>query len=121
MQLLTDAVALLKQVDGFDGVWPAIIPGSALNDADHVQVLVTEVVTDHHDYGSGRSTAKTQTVAVNIYYGVNANVNADTAEKTAVSLFLENYWTVTYDPGHYMDPDTSALTKIFQFSRTIEE
>ncbi|WP_333603651.1 DUF806 family protein [Lactobacillus acetotolerans] len=103
-----------------DHVYINIIPKNVQDDSEFTDVLVTDVVESYGNYGSDKSTTLDETIALNIFYGLNTDTNAELLEDAIVSIFEQRGWSCIYSTGYTIDPDTNQLTKIMHFKRTKE-
>lgn len=103
-----------------DDIFVGLMPRSAQDSAAETVIDVTEVTEDLDDYGSNAPNTREQRIAVNIYYGLNKIDYMDLIEKEIESIFLSHKWQIRVSEPHSPDPDTAQETKIYQFSRTVE-
>lgn len=91
--------------------WP---PNDDL-DANKTDVLITEVNDLPTDYGSNQSNMMQETVALNIFYAADSDIDFDKFEQPLLNVFENQGWFCNYSPGHTIDPDTLQTTKVFRF------
>ena len=95
------------------------LPNDVMTDTSHSVILISEVSDMAADYGSNRSTTMKERIALNIYYALNTTIDFDCLEQKIISAFEADNWSLTYSPGHSVDPSTKQLTKVMQFQKFI--
>lgn len=121
MSAVTEVAALLKPIDGVDGVYPTKLPDNVSTDTANTVILVTETLADSPAvFGSDKTTTFKRTVAINIFYGLSKSDQSDDIEGAIFSALENAGWYQTYTAGHVLDPDTNQLSRAMQFTNQKE-
>lgn len=100
-------------IAGIDNVYTFNIPAEMVENTDQTIVLITDANTNPAVYGNNDFNALSRTIEIQVFYKKDLNIDPETIEVKLYKLFTNDYWTVSENRGHTIDPDTQQITTTF--------
>lgn len=100
-------------LSGVNKVYAFNIPAEMVENIDQTIILITDANTSPTVYGSNDFNALTRNIEIQIFYKKNLNIDPEQLETKLYKIFTNEYWSVSENRGHTVDPDTEQLTTTF--------
>jgi len=121
MAAVMEVKDILQGLSGIDGIATLQLSDAQAVDVEDTIVLISEVQSNYTaDYGSDRTTAFNDTVAINIFYGLSKTEQSDDLEQAIFDAMENAGWYQNIAGAHTYDPDTHQYSIAKQFTHRKE-
>lgn len=94
-----------------DNIVCSNLSSQQMNDIDNTIVFITEAGNQPAIYANNQIVRWQNSLEVQIFWGVNTDVNIQSAEVELMKQLLEKGWLIQQSGSHTTDPDTQQITK----------
>lgn len=100
-------------IAGIDNVYTFNIPAEMVENTDQTIVLITDANSTPSLYGNNDFNALSRTIEIQVFYKKDLDIDPETIEVKLYKLFTNDYWNVSENRGHTIDPETQQITTTF--------